>query len=183
MRALRAAALSIVFAGAACVGSSPVPPAPSAASSAGFLVFHDTSFGFRVGYPPDWSAQEGTEGTVITFLEPATGSGRPASVSVLAQPLADPSQSIGRFTDLWLAEQARSIPGYHLISSDPAVLAERTARRVEYSGQQGTVILQWEAVLTVDRARGFVVVFVATPDRFATLHATAEAVIDSFAID
>jgi hypothetical protein len=160
-----------------------VPLAPSAASSAGFLVFRDTSFGFRVGYPPNWEAQAGTEGTVITFLAPGSTAGARASVSVLAQPLSDPSQTLDRFADVWLAEQGRSIPGYHLISSDPAVLADRTARRVAYTGQQGTIDLQWEAALTIDRGRAFVLVFVATTDQFPALHAMAEAVIGSFAID
>ncbi len=137
-----------------------------------------------MGYPPDWGAQAGTEGTVITFLAPGASPGPRASVSVLAQPLPDPGQTLDRFVDVWLADQARSIPGYHLISSDPAVLAERTARRVSYAGQQGTAAdLRWEAVLTVDRGRAFVVVFLATPDQFSSLHATAEAVIGSFAID
>ncbi|TMK77651.1 MAG: DUF1795 domain-containing protein [Actinobacteria bacterium] len=104
-------------------------------------------------------------------------------MSVLAQPLSDPSQTLDHFADVWLTEQARSIPGYHLVSSDPAVLADRTARRVVYTGQQGTTDLQWEAALTVDRGRAFVLVFVAAPDQFPTLHATAEGVIGSFAID
>jgi hypothetical protein len=160
-----------------------VPPAPSAASSTGFLVFRDTSFGFRVGYPPDWSAQAGTEGTVVTFLTPGSTVGTRASVSVLAQPLSDPAQTLDHFADVWLTEQARSISGYHLVNSDPAVLADRTARRVVYTGQQGTIDLQWEAALTVDRGRAFVLVFVATPAQFPELHATVEAIIGSFAID
>jgi hypothetical protein len=175
--------LILLVAGSACVGASPVPPAPSAASGAGFLVFRDTSFGFRVGYPPDWATQAGTEGTVVTFLAPGPTAGARASVSVLAEPLSDPSQTLDRFADVWLTEQARSIPGYRLVSSDPAVLADRTARRVVYTGQQGTIDLQWEAALTVDRGRAFVLVFIAAPDQFPTLHATAEAIIGSFAID
>ena len=77
-----------------------MPRAPSAASSAGFLVFRDTSFGFRVGYPPDWAAQSGTEGTVVTFLAPGSTAGARASVSVLAQPLSDPSQTLDHFADI-----------------------------------------------------------------------------------
>jgi len=186
VRTLRAAIITaalVALTGSGCIGATPLPPGPSAGATSGFLTYHDSTFGFRIEYPPDWSAQAGTEGTVATFLSSGATGGFASSVAVQAEGLSDPSQTLQRYADVWLSEQARSISGYRLVSSDPGVLSDRSAQRVTYTGQLGTIDLRWEAVLVVDRGRAFALTFVAAPNRFDGELATAEAIIQSFALD
>jgi len=170
--------------GTACtLGANPsaITSLPSPASTAGYLTYVNSSFGFRIKYPPDWSPQAGSAGAAIAFVSPAQGSSDSfrENVNVLVEDLADPSMSLGQYTDTSLRQAKTAIDAFRLLRSGPATLASRSAERVIYLGQIGRD-LKFESVWLVEKGRAYVVTYTATPDAFAGTAPTAEAVIGSF---
>jgi len=154
---------------------------PSPPSTTGYLTYVNSSFGFRIKYPPDWSTQAGSAGAAIAFVSPAQGSSDSfrENVNVLVEDLADPSMSLGQYTDTSLRQAKTAIDAFRLLRSAPATLASRSAERVIYLGQIGRD-LKFESVWLVEKGRAYVVTYTATPDAFAGTEPTAEAVIGSF---
>ena len=155
---------------------------PSAASTAGYLTYSDATYGFRIQYPPDWSEQAGTAGSVVAFLSQPQGPSDDFrdNVNVLVQDLPDPSTSLQQYTDLSIRQGPDVIDGFKLLSSGPSVLASRSAERVTYLGRPGGRDLKFEAVWLVEKGRAYVVTYTATPDTFDSLEPMAEAIIESF---
>lgn len=143
----------------------------------------DAASGFRVGYPPDWSAEAGTGGAAVSFIGPGAGSGGgPESVTISVQDLADPSIGLDQFTGLLLTQYRQSIDSFRLLGRSRSTLADRTAERLEYTGQSGGAPTHWESAWLVERGRAYVVTYAAPPDRFEQAWPTAEAIIGSFAL-
>jgi len=127
----------------------------------------------------------GNVGAAVTFLSPSDGPDDRfrESVNVLVQDLPFSMMTLRQYTDTSLSQATGQIPDFTLLSSNPTLLADREAQRVIYRGQQAGYDLEWEQVWLVDRGRAYVVTLTAELSRFATIHATAEAVIQSFALD
>jgi hypothetical protein len=124
-------------------------------------------------------------GVAVTFLSPSDGPDDRfrESVQVLVQDLPFSTMTLRQYADTSLSQATSQIPDFTLLSSNPTLLADREAQRVIYRGQKGGYVLEWEQVWLVDRGRGYTVTLTAELSRFATVHATAEAVIESFALD
>ena len=127
----------------------------------------------------------GNVGAAVTFLSPSDGPDDRfrESVQVLVQDLPFSTMTLRQYTDISLSQATSQIPDFTLLSSNPTLLADREAQRVIYRGQQGAYELKWEQVWLVDRGRAYVITLTAELNRFATLHATAEAIIQSFGLD
>jgi len=155
---------------------------PSPAGSEGYLTYVDSSSGFRIEYPPDWSAQSGPAGTGVALVAPSSGAdGFRENVNVLVVDLPDPSTSLSQYTESSLRQARTSIEGFKLLRSGPATLADRSAERIIYLGNIGRD-LKFEAVWLVERGHAYVLTYTATPDSFARLEPTAEAIIASFTL-
>ena len=124
-------------------------------------------------------------GAAVTFLSPSEGPDDRfrENVNVLVQDLPFSTMTLRQYTETSLSQATSQIPDLKLLSSNPTLLADREAQRVTYSGQQGGHFLEWEQVWLVDRGRAYVITLTAELSRFYTIHATAEAVIQSFALD
>lgn len=157
---------------------------PSAASSAGYLTYVDSTYGFRIQYPPDWTESVGSAGAVVAFVSPPQSAADDfkENVNVLVQNLPDPSMSLGQYTDLSLRQAGSIIDGFKLLASGPSTLAGRSAQRVMYLGQSGNHDLKFDAVWLVEKGRAYVLTYTATRDSFDAFRPTAEAIIESFSL-
>jgi hypothetical protein len=169
---------------AACsLGANPAATisVPSPARSAGYLTYVDSSSGYRIKYPPDWSEQSGSAGNAIAFVSPAQNAADDfrENVNVVVGDLPDPSMSLRQYTDASLRQAKTTIDGFELLRSGPAALASRSAERATYLGHIGRD-LRFEAVWLVEKGRAYVLTYTATPDAFAHFEPTAEAIFESF---
>lgn len=155
---------------------------PSPASQAAYLTYGDSTYGFRIKYPPAWSEEVGTAGSVVAFLSPQQGGSDDFrdNLNVLVQDLPDPSTPLSEYTRLSLRQAPQIIDGFKLLTSGPSTLASRSAWRVTYLGQSGNHDLEFEAFWLVEKGRAYVLTFTAARAAFDAFEPTTEAMIDSF---
>lgn len=103
------------------------------------IVNRSTTFndgGVTVNYPADWTPiATDAPGAVLSVGE-AFGNLFPARFTVEQMPVADVSssaQSLGDLALKWSDDQADNLPGYRVLSIEPAQVRGRDAVRVDYA--------------------------------------------------
>jgi serine/threonine-protein kinase len=173
---------------AACGGgadSGQGSPSPSGPIASGELTtFHSEEEGFSIGYPPDWTRQEGAFGSVVAFADAEHASGGFApNVNVVVEELPSSDISQDQYTEAALAQLKNFITNLDNVEQNPSQLAGQPATEVTYTGTQGTSELRWLQVYTVAGDRAFVLTFTALPEQFDSVEPMARQMFASFAIE
>lgn len=153
-------------------------------------LYSNVALGITMEYPQNWGMTGNARNTLVEFAAPPDESGTsPAYVSLALQDLSINIQSLNDFTSLTLQQLPQTIGNYQLLSqSGAATLANNPAYVVVYTGNQGQASFEWLETWTVvsvtasGNKRAYTITYWAEPNRYNDFLATAQAIINSFAI-
>lgn len=153
----------------------PVEASPAPRPEGAFVRYRSETLGFAIEQPEDWDFVERERFNTVLFVAPGTGVEGEfrANLSVGVQDVAPPLDSLQAYTDAFLDQAPGQINEFELLSSEPALLDSRPARRVVYTGDQTGLPgdeeglpLKWLQVWALDGGRVYIVTYTARPALF-----------------
>jgi hypothetical protein len=179
--ALRASVVALLLAGAACGGGG---GGDTTLSAGPLSTYTNADHGFRIDYPQGWTKVEGTGGAIVGFASPKEEAGDDfqEAVTVTAEDLPSSSITLQQYTDAALGQVKKVITDFDLRESTDATVAGRPGHRIVYTGTQGQSKLEWQQLFTIVGDTAWILTFVAEASTYDRYVATAESIINSFAL-
>jgi hypothetical protein len=170
---LIAAAMIVSVLAAGCTFNVGTTPSASPTNT------YDSSIGFTIKYPTDWSKpQQQQNGNVVLFLTPTNNAAENLNVQVANLSANETLATVTKD----ITSAAQSNDNFTQIEATNTTLAGLPAYKIVYTatvnGDQLKALQTW----TVKDSKVYVITYKAAPNNYDTYASTAQQMIDSFQI-
>ncbi len=158
------------------VGTSSPSPSPSQSPT---LTYNSTQ-GFTIKYPSDWTKEEPTSGPItVLFGIPTNNASENLNVQVYNLSTGDTLSS----TTSDILTDVRNISNFTQIQAGNATLAGTPAYKIVYTANDNKGdFLKIMQIWTVKAGKEYLITYKAAPNNYDTYASTAQQMIDSFSI-
>ncbi len=175
MLLLVAAVMVVAVLTAGCtfnVGTTSPSPSPSASST---LTYNSTQ-GFAMKYPSDWTKDETNATLAVLFGLPTNNKTENLNVQVLNLSSSD---SLSTLTDEGIAN-AQSYDNFTQIAANNTTLAGYPAYKIVFTATIDGNFVKVQQVWTVYEGKAYIITYKAAPANYDAYASTAQQMIDSF---
>ncbi len=159
--------------------------ATPAALNVDFAKYENAKYNFQIYYPSTWKITEGIMGTAVTFRSPPdspTDQFLENVVIGVADLAAVPSMTLDKYVELSLAQLAKVITDYKLISIQPRVIAGKPAKIIVLTGRQGIFSVKFLDAIILSNNKAYVITFIAEEAKYKNYEEIGTKIINSMLI-
>jgi len=148
-----------------------------------FSLYQNSENGIKIKYPASWEIKQDRITGEARFISPkeSPSDSYQENVLVSVDPL-EKATSLDNYTDEAVNRISREFTK-DVLSPVKTTLANREAREVIYTEEQGGLILQKRQIWTLKGNKVYIITYTVEKGRYLEFEKTAKGIIDSFKID
>ncbi len=158
--------------------TAPESPAPGGASA-----YTNSTYGYSLQYPSDWTKQESATGTVSFVANPqSAGAVVPGTMNILVEPMpAGTPMSLEAYAPAAIAAIKSQFKSVNITTNVANTLGGQPAHEVVYTAKQGKLTMELMQIFTIKDGKVLVITFGSTTADYAKYEPQVTQVIGSFA--
>lgn len=152
------------------------------ATEPNFKYYNNPTEGIKIKYPSDW-VQEDLLGGFSFFFHPLGNlNGYQAEGLTITPGIISEDVTLEMYTNSYIKELKNSDPNVKIIESAKSKLAGNAAYKLVFTTKDGEFNVKTMAIWTIKNNKPYLTTFSAESDRYQSLLATAQQMIESFEI-
>jgi hypothetical protein len=160
--------------------------APSTTGS-NMSVYKNSTYGIKIQFPSDWVYRQSNRANIVTFIPLSTLN---TVLSNIGNTNISPFVTVGleilpyynlplNFYNNIIVNKLTNTPGFHVVESNPTILAGNAAHRLVYTHG----LLKTMTIYTVEGNKAYIVAYSAGASQYSPYLATALNMINSLSIN
>ena len=144
-----------------------------------FLVYENSEYGVKIGYPPDWKQTE-TDDVIVAFLAPKTSDSDTfqKNLGLTMNDLSDQYLTLQEYNDISINGLKQTFPDIKIIESGSTALSNIPAHNVVFTSSNAKFMQVW----TIKNEISYVWTYSAQENSYSDYLSTIQKMLDSFEI-
>lgn len=158
------------------------PETQAIETPSGFLTYENSAAGIRITHPAEWNTRENVMGMTVAFLSPKENpqDDFQENLNVYIEDISAQPMTLDGYFSLSVSGLKQYITDYAEVESSPTTLGGEPARKLVFTGTQGTYSFKWMQIVTLKGNKAYVVTYTAEQDKYPVFLDTAQQITDSF---
>lgn len=151
------------------------------------LTYDNPTYGISIKYPQIWTKEENLDpitGSLATFVSPRQSGSDvfQENLRLIVQDLAGKNVTLDEYTRTYINEIKLFSPDAEIVEQGNTHLANRPARQIIYTVNEGEYTLKYFQVWTIQDNKAYVITYTSETSQYSDYLKTAQKMINSFEI-
>lgn len=146
-------------------------------------IYNNSQYGFQMGYADGWVQNPNIPGNVVGFSEPKKNAADPLgeTIAVGVQDLSKvQGVTLQKYDEAIVKSLKLAITNFKLVKKSNTKLSGNTAIKIEYTGTQDKINMEYMQVLTIVNKKAYFITFVGDPKTYSSYTKTVDSMVNSF---